>query len=82
MGSCFEASAMMCSIFPLVLTMPVWCVEDMDKPASVYKPQRRQKLIDDGYELVGSFGDQFSDLDGTSQAQASWKLPNPMYYIL
>lgn len=55
---------------------------DLHKPASVYKPERRQKLIDEGYKIVGSFGDQFSDLEGTSEALASWKLPNPMYYIL
>jgi len=48
----------------------------------VYKPERRQRLIDDGYELAGSFGDQFSDLEGASEAAASWKLPNPMYFIL
>ena len=35
-----------------------------------------------GFIIVGSFGDQFSDLDGTSPAQASFKLPNPWYYIL
>ena len=35
-----------------------------------------------GFIIVGSFGDQFSDLDGTSSAQASFKLPNPWYYIM
>ena len=37
---------------------------------------------DKGYEIVASFGDQWSDLAGTSAAVASFKLPNPFYYIL
>ncbi len=37
---------------------------------------------DKGYEIVASFGDQWSDLAGTSAAEASFKLPNPFYYIL
>lgn len=37
---------------------------------------------DQGYEIVASFGDQWSDLAGTSAAVASFKLPNPFYYIL
>ena len=39
-------------------------------------------LQDRGYVLLASFGDQFSDLDGTSSALASFKLPNPWYYIV
>ncbi|KAK9819961.1 hypothetical protein WJX72_004491 [[Myrmecia] bisecta] len=50
--------------------------------ASIYKPERRQMLQDEGYELVGAFGDQWSDLAGLAPAIASFKLPNPMYYIL
>ena len=37
---------------------------------------------DKGYEVVASFGDQWSDLAGTSAAVASFKMPNPFYYIL
>ena len=50
--------------------------------ASVYKPDRRARLQSQGYVIAGSFGDQWSDLAGTSPAVASFKLPNPMYYIL
>eukprot|EP01025_Chloroclados_australasicus_P015330 TRINITY_DN1732_c0_g1_i2.p4 TRINITY_DN1732_c0_g1~~TRINITY_DN1732_c0_g1_i2.p4 ORF type:complete len:110 (-),score=1.15 TRINITY_DN1732_c0_g1_i2:49-378(-) len=56
--------------------------DDMDKLASVYKPERRKQFQDAGYNIVGSFGDQFSDLEGLNSALASWKLPNPLYYIL
>ncbi|GAX86531.1 hypothetical protein CEUSTIGMA_g13938.t1 [Chlamydomonas eustigma] len=50
--------------------------------ASVYKPEQRKVLEDRGYEIFGSFGDQFSDLDGTSSAPHSFKLPNPAYILL
>lgn len=56
--------------------------KDMIKIASVYKPQRRKQLQDAGYRLLATFGDQYSDLEGDVSAVASWKLPNPMYYIL
>jgi hypothetical protein len=35
-----------------------------------------------GYTLLGNFGDQWSDLVGEFNAQANFKLPNPMYYLL
>jgi hypothetical protein len=57
-------------------------VKDVNKLASVYKPERRKQLQDAGYKLVATFGDQYSDLEGEYSAVASWKLPNPMYYIL
>jgi hypothetical protein len=50
--------------------------------ASVYKPERRAALEKDGYIVYGNFGDQFSDLDGTTSAPHSFKLPNPAYLIL
>ena len=37
---------------------------------------------DDGYILLASFGDQWSDLTGPNLAEANFKLPNPMYYLL
>lgn len=35
-----------------------------------------------GFLIVATFGDQFSDLDGTTSAVASFKLPNVWYYIM
>lgn len=40
------------------------------------------ELQERGFEIVACFGDQWSDLAGTSPGLASFKLPNPMYYIL
>ncbi len=34
------------------------------------------------FTIAASFGDQFSDLSGIATAVASFKLPNPSYYIL
>ncbi|KAM6583312.1 hypothetical protein CsatB_010314 [Cannabis sativa] len=54
---------------------------DQGKPAIVYKSEKRSDLINEGYTIHGSSGDQWSDLLGFAIAQRSFKLPNPMYYI-
>jgi acid phosphatase len=46
-----------------------------------YKSQERKKIVDAGYRIVMSVGDQWSDLDGEPKAEVSVKLPNPFYYI-
>ncbi len=46
-----------------------------------FKAGTREHLQADlGYTVVGSFGDQWSDLQG-GRAQAWYKLPNPSYYL-
>ncbi|XWS69958.1 hypothetical protein CRYUN_Cryun03dG0008100 [Craigia yunnanensis] len=49
--------------------------------ATVFKSERRQVLVNEGYRIRGSSGDQWSDLLGFALAKRSFKLPNPMYYI-
>uniref|UniRef100_A0A7S0RZW2 Acid phosphatase n=1 Tax=Chlamydomonas leiostraca TaxID=1034604 RepID=A0A7S0RZW2_9CHLO len=56
--------------------------ESDNRLASVFKPERRKQIQDLGFILVGNIGDQFSDLEGLWHADASWKLPNPAYYIM
>lgn len=56
-------------------------VNDRHKTATVYKSERRQELVEEGYRLHGNSGDQWSDLLGSSIAYRSFKLPNPMYFI-
>lgn len=51
-------------------------------PVSVYKAAARGALEAAGLTIVASLGDQFSDLAGAHPAAASFKLPNPVYYIL
>ncbi|DBA74924.1 hypothetical protein WJX79_004860 [Trebouxia sp. C0005] len=68
-------------------SQPCYLQLDMRDPddtrlASVYKPDKRAQLTARGYVIAGSLGDQWSDLAGPSPAIASFKLPNPMYYIL
>lgn len=66
---------------PCYLQLDMRAIDDT-RLASVYKPDKRAQLEGQGYSMAGSIGDQWSDLAGTSPATASFKLPNPMYYIL
>lgn len=50
-------------------------------PTITYKSRERQKIVDEGYRIVLSVGDQWSDLLGTPQAEVSVKLPNPFYFL-
>ncbi|XP_064952724.1 acid phosphatase 1-like isoform X2 [Musa acuminata AAA Group] len=54
---------------------------DMGKPAVVFKSGRRAELEGQGFRILASSGDQWSDLLGFPMAQRSFKHPNPMYYI-
>ncbi|CAL4910004.1 unnamed protein product [Urochloa decumbens] len=54
---------------------------DCNGTALVYKSGERKKLQDAGYEIVGSIGDQWSDLIGQAEGKRLFKVPNPIYYI-
>ncbi|WP_234018935.1 MULTISPECIES: HAD family acid phosphatase [unclassified Streptomyces] len=45
-----------------------------------YKSGTRKHIEDQGYEIVGNFGDQYSDLEG-GHADKTYKFPNPTYYV-
>ncbi|MCC6848674.1 MAG: acid phosphatase [Deltaproteobacteria bacterium] len=45
-----------------------------------FKAPERKRLVDAGYTIVLSLGDQQSDLDG-GHAERTFKLPNPVYYL-
>jgi hypothetical protein len=45
-----------------------------------YKSATRAHIESLGYDIVGNFGDQFSDLKG-GFADRTFKLPNPSYYL-
>ncbi|MFN7098521.1 MAG: HAD family acid phosphatase [Gammaproteobacteria bacterium] len=53
---------------------------NMNQTAAVYKTAVRQKLENQGYDIVVNVGDQQSDLVG-GYADRGFKLPNPFYYI-
>ncbi|MES2204648.1 MAG: HAD family acid phosphatase [Pseudomonadota bacterium] len=50
------------------------------KNSADYKTAMRKKITDQGYDIVLSIGDQYSDLCG-GYADALVKLSNPFYYI-
>ncbi|MHC5263763.1 HAD family acid phosphatase [Streptomyces sp. UC4497] len=45
-----------------------------------YKSGTRKHIESRGYDIVGNFGDQYSDLEG-GYADKTYKLPNPTYYV-
>ena len=45
-----------------------------------YKSGTRAYIESQGYDIVGNFGDQFSDLEG-GYADKAFKMPNPNYYL-
>jgi acid phosphatase len=55
--------------------------DEQDETAVVYKSSERRKIVADGYTMVMSVGDQWSDLQGEPHAEISVKLPNPFYFI-
>ena len=49
-------------------------------PASAWKALKRDELMQKGYKIVLSIGDQASDLAGCC-AERTFKLPNPFYFV-
>ncbi|MFG2311651.1 HAD family acid phosphatase [Streptomyces sp. NPDC048566] len=45
-----------------------------------YKSGTRKHIESLGYDIVGNFGDQYSDLDG-GYADKTYKIPNPTYFV-
>ena len=50
-------------------------------PTIAYKSGRRKQIVDQGYRIILSVGDQWSDLNGDPKAEVSVKLPNPFYFL-
>jgi hypothetical protein len=55
--------------------------DEIGMPTIQYKSRERRKIVAQGYRIVMSVGDQWSDLLGVPQAAVSVKLPNPFYMI-
>jgi acid phosphatase len=54
---------------------------DAKSTAVEYKSRERAKIAAEGYRIVLSVGDQWSDLRGKPEAEFSVKYPNPYYFI-
>lgn len=50
------------------------------KSAIPYKTAMRKQITAEGYTIIASVGDQYSDLKG-GYAEKTFKLPNPFYYL-
>ena len=70
--------------YPAYLNTPEFCAEaiaaNVSCPTIRYKSGVRAHLESLGWDIVGNFGDQFSDLDG-GFADETFKLPNPNYFL-
>jgi hypothetical protein len=70
--------------YPAYLDKPEFCGPAIAAGKSCatiqYKSGTRAYIESQGYDIVGDFGDQFSDLQG-GFADKTFKMPNPNYYL-
>jgi len=72
--------------YPAYLDKPEFCgpyihaTPAASCPTIQYKSGTRAYIESQGYDIVGDFGDQFSDLEG-GFADKVFKMPNPNYYL-
>jgi len=70
--------------YPAYLNQPQFCGPNITAgtscPTIQYKSGTRAYIESQGYDIVGDFGDQFSDLLG-GFADKTFKMPNPNYYL-
>ncbi len=70
--------------YPAYLNQPQFCGPNITAgtscPTIQYKSGTRAYIESLGYDIVGNFGDQFSDLLG-GFADKTFKMPNPNYYL-
>jgi predicted secreted acid phosphatase len=70
--------------YPAYLNKPEFCgpsiAAGVSCPTIQYKSGTRAYIESQGYEIVGNFGDQFSDLLN-GFADKTFKMPNPNYYL-
>jgi predicted secreted acid phosphatase len=72
--------------YPAYLDRPQFCGPfihanpPVSCPTIQYKSGTRAYIESQGYDIVGNFGDQFSDLEN-GFADKTFKMPNPNYYL-
>ncbi|KAH7515115.1 hypothetical protein FEM48_Zijuj11G0161800 [Ziziphus jujuba var. spinosa] len=49
--------------------------------AVIFKSGVRKQLEGEGYRIWGNVGDQWTDLQGESLGNRTFKIPNPMYFV-
>ncbi|XP_047964055.1 acid phosphatase 1-like [Salvia hispanica] len=55
---------------------------DNGKSTVQFKSKMRQELKDKRYRIAANVGDQWSDLTGENVGIRTFKVPNPVYYVL
>ena len=70
--------------YPAYLNEPQFCAAsiaaNVSCPTIQYKSGTRAYIESMGYDIVGDFGDQYSDLTG-GYADRTFKMPNPNYFL-
>ena len=65
------------TIFDTLITRKM---DALKTTALIYKSEERQKLVDKGYEIVATVGDQYSDILGANHG-IQIKIPNYQYIV-
>ncbi|HET9392991.1 MAG TPA: HAD family acid phosphatase [Candidatus Rubrimentiphilum sp.] len=66
--------------FPAPTALYLRSVSDKNVSVIPFKSGTRAKIASQGYDILESIGDQWSDLRG-GHADRIYKLPNPMYFL-
>jgi predicted secreted acid phosphatase len=66
--------------YPAPVALYLRPVSDRSTSVIPYKSRTRAAIEHQGYDILASIGDQWSDLRG-GYADRLYKLPNPMYYL-
>jgi predicted secreted acid phosphatase len=66
--------------YPAPVALYLRPASDMATSVIPYKSRTRAAIEQEGYDILASVGDQWSDLRG-GYADQLYKLPNPMYYL-
>ncbi|CAK9165681.1 unnamed protein product [Ilex paraguariensis] len=56
-------------------------LNDEYKQVHNYKAEARKQLVNEGNDIWGIVGDQWSSFDGSPSARRTFKLPNSLYYV-
>ncbi|KAK6937730.1 Acid phosphatase, class B-like [Dillenia turbinata] len=58
-----------------------YTLEDDLTDVKNYKAEARKRLMDEGYQVWGITGDQWSSFEGLPSAKSTFKIPNSLYSI-
>lgn len=65
----------------ILLMMRSETIQGEGETALAYKTRCREHLAASGYRILGSVGDQWSDINGGFTGSGTFKMPNPFYFV-